>query len=157
MKAIILILTFVTLFGCSSDDSQEQFNFDVGFEFSVTDNEGNDLLNPENPNSFNESDIKLFYLINGETVEFYDDNLDYPRNFLIYQNSDSYRIRVFLNYSETEELPETYIQWSKTDSDTIKSEINRSDTYVKIQKVLLNDNIIWNSSDNSEPYYQIVK
>jgi len=157
MKAIILILTFITLFGCSSNDNQEQFNFDVGFEFSVTDNEGNDLLNPDNPNSFNESDIKLFYLINEETVEVYDNNLDYPRNFLIYQNSDSYRIRIFLNYSETEELPETYIQWSETDSDTIKSEINRSNTYVKIQKVWLNDNIIWNSSDNSEPYYQIVK
>ncbi|WP_242085481.1 hypothetical protein [Aestuariivivens sediminis] len=156
MKTLISIIALIALFNCSSDEGG-QFSLDVSFEFGIKDSEGNDLLNPENPNAFKESEIKLFYVINGNTEEVYDGNLDYPRHFLIYQYYDQYRIRVFLNHSETENIPVTYIQWNEMDTDTIKNEMNRSDTFVKIQKVWLNDNLIWDTVNKSEPYFELLK
>src|SRR5690606_16006177 len=158
-KPLITFLIIALLSSCSSDDIKEQFNLDVGFEFSIKDSEGNDLLNPQNPNSFNEPDIKLFYLVNGEVNEVYDGNMDYPRNFVIheYPPTSEYRIGVFLNHAETEELPITYIKWNETDTDTLKCEIYRTNSLTKITKLWLNDVQIWTSSDNTEPYFELIK
>lgn len=157
MRTLMMILTLFTFLGCSSDEGEEQYNFDIGFEFSVKDSEGNDLLNPENPNSFNQSKIKLFYLINGNSIEVYDRNKDYPRNFLIYKKENVYRIKIFVNHSETEEIPTTYIQWNEADTDTLSSEIFRTNSLVKIEKVWLNEELIWTLSNSTEPYYEIIK
>lgn len=94
IRALIFILIATTFFGCSSDEGKEQFNLDVGFELSIKDSEGNDLLNPANPNSFNKSELRLFYLIDGNIIEVYDANMDYPRNFMIYQGASGYRIGI---------------------------------------------------------------
>lgn len=159
MKTLILIMAFTMFLGCDSEGGEEQFVYDVAFEFDIKDSEGNDMLNPENPNSFDESAIKLFYLIEGNVTEVYDGNMDYPRNFRIYEYppASAYRIVIFLNHSETEEFPITYIKWNETDTDTISSEIYRTSSLVKIQKVWLNDEPIWNSSSNSEPYFELIK
>ncbi|WP_086478479.1 MULTISPECIES: hypothetical protein [Arenibacter] len=159
MKYLISFLIIPLLYSCSSDDGKEQFVYDVSVEFSVKDSEGNDLLNPENSNSFDESEIKLFYLINGEVNEVYDGNMDHPRNFVIneYPPASEYRIGVFLNYSETEEQPTTYIKWNETDTDTLKCEVYRTNSLTKITKLWLNDEQIWTSSDGTVPYFEILK
>lgn len=157
MRTIVLLTIFTMLFGCNSDDIINQASLDTGFEFSVVDNEGNDLLNPENPNHFSHSNIKLFYKENGRYKEVYDANLDYPRNFLIFKHETKYRIRIFLNDSENETQPETMIQWNENKSNIIKAEFYRTSSLVRFNKVWLNDNLIWDSANNSEPYYKLIK
>jgi len=157
MKTLVSILSLAILICCGSDDDSEQFNYDVGFEIGVKDIDGNDLLNPENPNAYKNDEIKIFYLINDEMIEVYDENMDYPRNFFIYRHANSYRIRVFLNNSETEEIPMTYIQWNGTETDILKAKFNRTNTFVKINSVWLNEELIWTASDATEPYYEIIK
>jgi hypothetical protein len=142
---------------CNSDNGQEQFSFDVGFELSVKDMDGNDLLNPENANSFKASEIKIFYLINGVMEEVYKADKDYPRNFFIYKHENEHRIRVFLNHSETEETPETYIKWNETDTDVLGAKVNQTPFNVKIDNIWLNGNLIWSASENAEPYYAMIK
>ena len=157
MKVLMSLLILCFLMNCTSDDTQERFNYDVRFDFSIKDGEGNDLLDPESPNSFDGSKIKLFYLISGELEEVYDGSLDNPRNFLIFQQGGDYNIRVFVNHSETEEIPKTYVRWNETDTDTISCEIYRTNTLVKVEKVWLNDELIWLASENITPYYEIIK
>ncbi|MFV0247685.1 MAG: hypothetical protein ACK5H1_01820 [Tenacibaculum sp.] len=89
-----IILAFTTLFSCNSGYDKEQFNLSLNpsFEFSIQYNEGNDLLDPQDSNAFNHSNIKLYYKENREFNEVYNINLDYPRNIKIYKNYSKYRI-----------------------------------------------------------------
>lgn len=157
MKSLVTIIIILVLSSCSSDDSKEQFNLDVGFEFSITDNEGNDLLNPDNSNSYNHSEIKLFYKKNGVYEEVFDENLDYSRNIKIYKHIDKYRIGIVLNHSVEEVQPETVIRWNESESDTIKCEFYQTNSLIRIDKVWLNNTLIWNSTNNSEPYFELIK
>lgn len=156
MKTLLLILSTIFL-TCCVDNGEERFNYEVEFELIVTDIDGNDLLNPENPNSFKNTEIKILYLINGKMEEVYDENKDYPRNFFIYQHENEYRIKVFLNHSQTEEIPKTYIQWNETNTDVLGAKFISTNTFVKIDSVWLNEVLIWTASDNTESLYAIVK
>jgi hypothetical protein len=159
MRNLLAIVVIALLCSCSSDDSPEQFVYDVGVEFSIKDSQGNDLLNPENENTLNSSEIKLFYVVNGAVEEVYDGNMDYPRNYVIYDYApvSEYRISVFLNNADTEAQPITYIQWNATDTDTLRSEIYRRNNLVKIKTLWLNNELIWSDEDGTEPYFELVK
>ncbi|WP_321299679.1 hypothetical protein [Marinifilum fragile] len=161
MKYLFTIAIALLLFACSSDDEQHVAHFGLSFDFSVLDSDGNDLLNPNNENSFKESDIKLYYLINGEKKEVYNPNMDSPRNFFIYQEgSDAYRIRIFLNDTESEEKTITYILWNNIDSDTISAEVYRNSKYnlTRMEKVWFNGQLIYELTDNTtESFYKLIK
>ena len=159
MKKTILTLTIMTLLlGCSKNsDDENQFSLGAVIELGIRNSAGVDLLNPNNQESFNESDIKLFYLINGNVEEVNNPTADLPRNFQIFEQNGSYRIGISLNYSESEELPITYVQWNETDTDTLKCKIRRTSSLVTAEKVWLNDELIWDESSNNEPYFEIIK
>lgn len=63
---------------------------------------------------------------------------------MIYQNSDRYVIRVFLNYDKGEKLPETYIQWNENDKDIVKVEYSRTKNSTIKKNVWLNHQAITN-------------
>lgn len=132
-KTTVLLFMVLTAVGCSKDDDQEQYNFAVGFDMSIKDHDGNDLLDPSNPDAFKESEIKLYYVIDGKVEEVFDGRLDSPRNFYIYNRNSEYRIGMTQNYTETSEMPITYIKWNETDTDTITSTFFRSENAL-IQK-----------------------
>ena len=144
---------------CSTDDAeQNQFVFDASYDFIVRDNDGNDLLNPENPNAYKESDIKLFYKINGNVEEVFEGNLDNPRHFEIFKHKNEYRITVGVNHAKNEDLPITYIQWNEADTDTIKAKFRRTDNLTIIKKLWLNGKQIFPPlDDGSGEFYTIIK
>lgn len=153
-----LLVLALFLFSCDSESrNEEQMNLDVDVEFSIADTNGNDLLNPENENSYNHEAIKLFYKTDGVYQEFYDGNLDLPRNINIYQHTDTYRATIFLNHSASEEQPETLIQWNENNADTIKCEIYRTSSVERIDKVWLNNQLVWDSTNNTAPYFELTK
>ena len=157
MKKLLIILTAILIISCKKDEGINQYVMDVQFEFGIKDSEGNDLLNPQNTNSYLESNIKIFYLINGKVTEVKDSMKDYAKNFLIYKHEKNYRIRIFLNVGKDEEITTTYIQWKDEDKDVIKSEIFRGKSIVRLQKVWLNDDPIWSSQDGKESYIELTK
>lgn len=161
MKTFILSILFAfSLLNCSTDRTEQQFVLSKSFTFSVKDAKGMDLLDPAQPNSFKEAEIKIYYKIDGKLVEVDNQNKDYPHGFNIFKQGDSYRIAIFLNGDDSKtELPETFIYWNNTNSDKVVAQIDRnnSNTIVSLGKVFLNNVEIWTAEDNKEPYYIIMK
>lgn len=158
MKKLIIIITAFTFFGCNkSTEMLEQYNYDTGMEFSIYNSSNEDLLDTTTANHYIESEIKLFYVVDGKTEEVYDTNMDNPRNFSIYKHENEYRIGISFNYTETSEKPITYIKWNDADTDTIETTYIRTDNAVIKNKVWFNGNLIWDRSLNQEEYYKLIK
>lgn len=157
MRTIVLLTIFTILFSCSScDDSRHQTYRGGNFEFSIVDSNGNDLLNPENKDSLNPFDIRLFHKENGEYEEVINANAKHPGTFLIFKDKKEYRIRIFLNSSKNEALPETMVQWDKNKSNIIKAKFYRSISLLRLEKVWLDNKLIWDGVNNNAPYYKLV-
>ena len=88
MKKILIILVVIIVCSCESTDEKKEFGMYVAtsIDFSVFNDQNEDLLNPENLNHLDVSKIKLFYVTNGITKEYYNSNLDSPRNFKIFKS-----------------------------------------------------------------------
>ncbi|MFA7616466.1 MAG: hypothetical protein WCY16_07800 [Weeksellaceae bacterium] len=160
MKNLFLILTTILFVGCSdSDDSNFDFyNIYSGAEFGIFNTDGQDLLNPDNPDHWDTSAFRVFYLINGEVQEVYNPNMDDPRGYTIYKHANEYRAGVTLNNSETEEYPITYIEWNDEDTDTVRASFQRTEYGIIQDTLWLNDEVVWELGDNTtDPYFELTK
>lgn len=160
MKNLFLILTTILFIGCSdSDDSNSNFyNITSGAEFGIFNTDGEDLLDPDNSDHWDTSAFRVFYLINGEVQEVYNQNMDNPRGYYIYKHANEFRTAVILNSSETEEYPTTYIKWNDEDTDTIRASFQRTENGVIQNTLWLNDELVWELGDNTtEPYFELTK
>lgn len=145
------------LFSCKDDN--ESFIVDTALDISIKDNKGSDLLDPNNPNSLNENDIKIIYEIDGEQIEVNKPNLDVSRGFFIHKVGSEYRIAIHLNTDKNTQYPVTYIKWNDTDTDTdtLKCEIERKNgNYEVCKKVWLNGEVVWDDY-GIERFIEIVK
>jgi len=154
MKYLFFFLS--ALFFASCTDDNEQVIVDTDINISVKDEDGNDLLNPDNSNSLNQNEFKIFYEINGEQIEFYDENLDYPKGFFVYQHENEFRIRIFPSTDKNALYLITYIEWSKMDTDTIRCEIERKESSTICKKVWFNEELVWQAYD-TERFFEIIK
>lgn len=161
MKNLIFLTLIITFANCNKTDEMLpqplQFNIDASVEFSILNSQNEDLLNPNTPNHIAESDIKIFYLINGKNIEVFDPSKTNPRKFYIFKHLNEYRIRISQNISETEEKPITYIQWNKNDTDTIQVTYNRTPAVIQQRKIWLNNKQIWDWTQDKEPFFIIRK
>ncbi len=142
------------------DDQQDAVFLSADIDISVKSVEGIDLLNPLNPESFDEDQIIIYHLINGVFEEFYESNLDHPKGFSIFEHNSQYRIRISSIPLGGIEEGTTLVEWNETDSDTLKYTIDRRNngSYVSISKVWFNDKEVWDQqTDNDERHFEIVK
>ncbi len=136
----------------------QYYNLDASLEFSVFSLQREDLLNPENPNHLNTENLKLFYVINGENQEVYNPNMDNPKSFKIYEYENEYRIRIYLNHTETADKPITYIQWNDSDTDTIEVSYQRTQNAILQNNIWLNGEHVWERGSNTvDPYFVLTK
>jgi len=155
MRRIIIFSLAMILFpSCGSDN--DQFIVDTAINISVSDGEGNDLLNPVNVKSFMENEIKIFYIVNGQEIEVNNIDMAYPKGFFIYEDENEFRLRVFPNVDKNSELPVTYIKWNDKVVDTIKCSIERKNNSEICTKVWLNDNLVWEGYE-TERFFEIIK
>ncbi len=157
----MFILMVTTLISCSkTDDMNEPHESYIGasITFSIFNAQHEDLLNPETPHHINRGNIKVYYVINGKSKEFFKGNLDYPRGYMIGENKGIYGITIFLNYAESESKPITYVQWNDKDTDTIKVSYRRAPGYIERDTIWLNGEQIWEFGDGSiDPYFKLKK
>ncbi|PPL00465.1 hypothetical protein [Parapedobacter indicus] len=66
---------------CQKSEQPESVHISTDVVFAVRDADGNDLLDPDTPGSFDEDDIDVLYFENGEYKPVYESHLDYPRKF----------------------------------------------------------------------------
>ena len=157
MKNLFLFFALLILISCDQSDTvQSTTNVDRSVEFSVFDSQNEDLLNPENPNSLNVSNIKLFYYINGEKQYFNDANLIESKGYRIYKHEKEYRIWVNLNDKELGDKAITYIEWKANDVDTIEATFERTGQSFLKNKIWLNGSQVWERGNNTVDAYFIL-
>jgi hypothetical protein len=160
MKKFMLLLLILLTLSCETDEENHQeLNLNNIVEFSVRDEKGADLLNPNHPNRLKEDQIKIYYIEDGAPHEVYDPNMDYPRNFYVYKHDNEYRIKIFLNHTANEETPTTIIEWNNMEKDTIESNFIRNTNALLLEKVWLNKNLIWDrqTDPNKDLFFQLNK
>ncbi|MEX1383395.1 hypothetical protein [Lutibacter sp.] len=159
MKKLLIILAVTTFIACNkSNDTIDAFYLGSGLEFSISNANNEDLLNPENPNKIDTESIRIFYVINGEKVNVYNPNLTNSRNFLVFKHENEYRIGITLNHTETSEKPITYIQWNEGDTDTVEVVYNRTSNSVMQNIIWLNGEQVWEIGSNTvDPYFKLIK
>jgi len=151
MKPFLLALLFLIFIGCDKDDDDCCTIISLDANISVKNAGGEDLLDPNNPNSYKKENIKIYHLINGEQKRAGLDDI-------IYQDSDSvFRYRTFVNHEGNAEFPVTYIDWDETDRDTLKSEIYRTDNQTRVIKIWYNGELKWDVENGEAPDFTIVK
>lgn len=137
-----LALIVVVLFLSSCKEKNIPFNEDIGIYILVSDLEGNDLLDPLSPGFFNESDIKIFYLEDGISREINDPTEEYPKNFRLLEDENFHFMLLWPNSYIGDDYPITYIQWTETDTDTLKCDFWRSESGLTCTKVWYNDELV---------------
>jgi hypothetical protein len=118
---------------------------------SLKNSSGEDLLNPNNPNSYKESKIKTYYLVNGE------EKIAHTEEFIYEDGEGLYRLRIFLNDEGNDEFPITYIDWNETDRDTIKSEIYKTDNQTRVIKIWYNKVLMWDAENLHATEFTVIK
>ena len=90
MKTKLLIF-IVLLTSCFSACEKPKTEIDIGVQISYVDKNGNDLLDPANSNGYKESNIDLYYMLNGVKTRVYDGLMDLPEGFKI-EYSETFHI-----------------------------------------------------------------
>lgn len=150
MKYVFCLLTVLFL-GCAPETNCCT-NLDVGMQFAVLDANGNDVLNPSNPNAFKAQNIKIYYVIDGVS-EYQNSGNGGLLEISKYQNHENYIISIGPYVGD--HLSTTLIKWNEIDIDTIKCEVERISSNTRISKVWFNDVLKWDGVN--ERYFEVVK
>ena len=129
----------------------------------VSDAQGNDLLDPAStsPKAVDASKIKLYYVKVGKEELHYNVQSDKPTGISLYTPESTFRpyymIKIGLNHEAKETITTSILEWPDGRRDALKAEFYRQSnptTQVIVQKVWLNDKLIWDRMKNSrwEPY-----
>jgi hypothetical protein len=137
---------------------ETSFSGDTRIDIQVIDSLGNNLLNPSVPNSYNKEEVKIYFLINDEKTFIWEPLMRSPNRFFVYNefNLGDYRIRIFPNDSENEDIPVTLIQWDTNDTDTIVCHFKRSEHDIYCDYLWYNEMYI-DAAHSSNRYFSIVK
>ena len=164
---IIIALCALSLLSNSCKDENDccsgiPGNDDI-FEFSIVNLEQNDLLNPETEGSINTSEIRVYEYKNEEYIEINNPNMDASRGYMIYENENEFRMRLFIEAGVViDDLIQrkAIVKWNELDQDTLELELIQEPSNVqRLIRILYNDIEVWdenNSKDNIR-YFQIEK
>lgn len=141
-----LLILGIIISSCSKK-SQEMAVLDTYIDIKLTDMSGNDLLNSQSPNSYNNSNIEIFYLQNGSEQFYYCGNCDHQKGYYFFERDNKFVMRLFANFESqnNNSNPITYIQWNESDRDTIQCKYYRSGNgnSINCTKVWYNGEIAW--------------
>jgi len=142
---------------CSKNSGQDYI--DGGIHLKLENSSGSDLLDPNEGNTYNTEDIKLFYLQNGVEHLYLCGNCDHQKGYYIFKRDNKFVISIFTNIEVQQDGtdPITYIQWNENDRDTIQCHIKRNEdgSYIFCTKVWYNDSLVYDN--NGERYFTIIK
>lgn len=157
MKKIILLLIIGILSIACSDDAKVDCctNIDTGVSIKYVNEDGKNLF--ELDGGLTEADITIYYKINNEWVRYYEGNLDYPKGIRTIEREDGTYLVIFPSTSIVENnYSETKIEFSESDSDIIKTEIDKSNSNEIVTKVWYNDELKWEAYQ-TERMFEIIK
>ena len=150
-RLVFVLLVGIIMTGCKKSSDMEFF--DTAINIIYQDTVGNDLLDTATASHYVVANMRLFYLINGEKVEFFKSNLDYPRGIRLLDYADTFKDTLILGVFPYEgegtesEIFETttFLQLSDTDTDTIRCEMKKTENALYTTKVWYNDILKWDA------------
>jgi hypothetical protein len=173
MKNLILLIIISVFFGfsCSEDESNVATHISTAVTITVLDQQGADLLDPDNLNGIRTDKIKIFHKIDGELIEYFEGNMDCSKGFNIFnpkeiEFNEHYVFCLLMTDASyyTAELnlnPITYIQWKETDleMDKVQCQYRHTDNSTVCIKVWYNDDLVWDAEEQGlDPrWFQIEK
>ena len=170
IKFLVLLMFMILGLSCSEDEPITEGVFiSLDVKISLANQQGLDLLDPNNQNAINNENIKIFHIIDGELKEFSERLLDDSKGYRIYSPNElgfNENYVFYLGYTSPsyytheKEEPITYIQWNETDIDTVKCQYLYTGNSNICTKVWFNNIVVWDMDDseaNSSRWFQIVK
>ena len=142
---------------CTADNEPRDNNYiyQTGADFIVTTKNNKDLLNTDTPDYFDNDAIRIEHLKNdGNYVEFYQPNLDYKYDFMIFTSSDFSVFRL-LNQIDSDYIISnkitSIIKWNATERDTIVTEIEETPNTQIATKVWVNGKLRYDMHNGLTP------
>ena len=159
-KIAYLFVTILLVLSCSDEKdccSQIAGNNTL-FEFSLVNQNGEDLLDENVQDSYNTNNIKLFNLIDGEEILINNPNSDSPNGYLIFEKDGLNLIR--LSFDESNLIVSGIIEWNSNKRDEISLEmVQQSENVKRLIKIKYNGETVWDEGTATNPdnrYFQIV-
>jgi hypothetical protein len=150
MKKFFIALSTIMCLSCSeniTDKSTTGFTLFANIDIYLKSSTGENILGSD---KYPENSIRVRYLVGGKDLGYGYDTpgaiLDNPGGFflgILSANETGKGMRVFLNSDSSEEYPITYIHWNSTETDTIKTKYRRTSNSVVLEKLWLNDVLVW--------------
>ena len=167
MKSILLCF-MALLLACNSDEDcypgSDQYYFNALAYFYILDKNGNDLLNPNTPNTLNTENIKIFYILDGKAVDvaqYHSDKGHKDMKYFSIRKPEGSRLNYtfWLAFATPDKgaTATTLIQWSESDTDTIKVQFSRGDCSFAWTKFWYNGVEYSNKDSNEVGVYEIIK
>ena len=154
MRKLLITLLIPVIISCSTDDPVCCTNIDTGISIQYFDLQGQDLLES---GVYSESNIEIYHKIDGEWVRYYEGNLDSPKGISVVEHEAGYYLTLFPSSTlDSENVSETKIEFSETDFDIVKAEIDRSNGNEVVTKVWYNDQLRWEAYD-TERKFTVIK
>lgn len=164
----IIIIILILQLGCTEEGSDilpAGVSHNESIEISVINKLGVDLLDPLVEEKIETSQIRIYHILDGEKIEFYESNLDYPKGYRIYKpyelgynHNYVFCLMMVKAYLSEELMPATYIKWTESDTDTIQCQIEKSGASTFVSKVWCNNKLVWNAENiNAQQRYFILE
>jgi len=155
MKKILTLLIIGFLLIFCSDEQDCCTNIDIGISIKYLNENGENLFELES--GLTESNINIYHRINNEWVKYFEGNLDYPKGIRTVEREDGIYLVIFPSTTIVESnYSETKIEFSGSDSDILKTEIDKKNSNEIVTKVWYNDELKWEVSQ-SERMFDIIK
>ncbi len=139
---LLVLPLLIYFFGC--DKEENATNLDYGFACCVLDQDGNDLLNPMNPDAIDTSQIQIYHIIDGKPVFYYNAMSSIPKGYSIHAPYDNIKylniIIPISSHIEYEDRSVTIVKWDEYDSDTITVQIEKMGSVQLGTKYWINGN-----------------
>ena len=154
-KIVSILITVIVLTACSDNEMDCCTNIDIGVSIKYLNGEGENLF--EIDNVLTESDINIYHKIDNEWVRYHEGNLDYPKGITTVEKEDGIYLEVTPSTTIVENnYSETKIEFSDSDSDILRTEIDRSNSHVIVTKVWYNDKLKWEAYQSGR-LFEIIK
>lgn len=158
-RILLLLLPLLTVLqGCTKEDNKGKddggktaIEIESSIGLLVSDDQGNDLLNPTStsPKAVDFAKVKLYFIRNGKE-ELYDrKNSDIPRGLRLLTpkayNIPRHELMVHLDCELGEKISTIILDWGDGRRDVFKTEFYRPESSASIfmKKVWLNDELVW--------------
>lgn len=155
-RVFCIICLVASLISCKNEDDDCCMVVDTSIVIKYVNNNSESILNK--PEGLPTSDIKVYHKIDGQWVEYYESNLDFPEGFSVRSVGEEDFLVLYPslnffngNYSETK------IEFSENDADIVKAQFNLSTGNTICSKVWYDNELKWEQLDGGERAFTVIK